>query len=207
MMSETTKKSLHLPVLAFFFVAPLLIWAMGDYPERTALKETLSVLTLLSFSLVLGLFYLARPNSRVAKNVVFRKMLNWHKYVGYCAVTILLVHPFLLVVPRYFEAGTDPGESFVTILTTFSSSGIIFGLIAWALMLLLGLTSFIRSALPMKYTTWRVLHGILALLAIFSAVFHVVDLGRHMDVAMAVYIVIVAGGGVYMLLHNYLNKK
>jgi predicted ferric reductase len=58
----------------------------------------------------------------------------------------------------------------------------------------------------MKYQTWRVIHGGLALLCIFSAVFHVIDLGRHTDFAMTLFIVLMSAGGIYLLLKTYASQ-
>jgi hypothetical protein len=75
--------------------------------------------------------------------------MNYHKIIGYTFAIALLVHPVLLVVPRFLEAGVGPGEAFITILTTFTSQGVVVGIIAWCLLLVLAITSFIRRKLPM----------------------------------------------------------
>ena len=122
-MAEYIKNNIQLQILSFFVTMPLMIWAVGSDPQRTLLKESLSVVTILAFSLMIGLFYLARPNSLVVKKVRFSRLVSWHKVIGYSALPVLLLHPVLLVVPRYFEAGIAPGEAFATIVTTFSSPG------------------------------------------------------------------------------------
>lgn len=63
---------------------------------------------------------------------------------------VLLVHPFLIVVPRYYESGVDPTEAFFTITTTFNFVGIILGICAWFLMLILGATSLFRKTLLLR---------------------------------------------------------
>ncbi len=206
-MAEYIKNNVQLQILAVLIGMPLMIWAAGSYPQRTLLKESLSVVTILAFSLMIGLFYLARPNRAAVKKISLSKLLSWHKIVGSVAVSVLLIHPFLLVVPRFFEAGIAPGEAFGTIVTTFSSSGILFGLTTWSLLLILGLTSLTRKKLPLRYQTWRTIHGALALLCIVSAVFHVIDLGRHTDIAMTAFIALLATGGIYLLLKSYVVQN
>ncbi len=205
-MAEYLKNNVQLQILAVFIGGPLLILAGGGDPQRTPLKESLSVLTILAFSLMIGLFYLARPNRAAAKKINVSKLLRWHRLIGYVAVPVLLVHPVLLVVPRYFEAGLAPGEAFKTIVTTTSSSGILFGLGAWCLMLILGLTALMRKKLPLTYPTWRTVHGVLALLCVMSAALHALDLGRHADSAMAAFIMLLSAGGIYLLLKSYAAK-
>lgn len=197
----------RLAAILVFIALPLLIWALGDVPRRTVLKEVLSLLTLVSFSMMILQFFLSRGNGKILKVHRTGKVVKLHKIIGYVFVSFLLLHPFLIVVPRYFEAGVDPGEAFTTMLTTFDSRGIILGLSAWCLMLVLGLSSIFRKRLGMKYTTWRVFHGILSMVFIVLATWHATDLGRHTDLPMSVYMIALGGLGVFQLLRVYLIKS
>jgi predicted ferric reductase len=190
-----------------FIGLPLLFWVLADVPRRSNLKEAISILTLLSFSLMLGQFYLARSNRNVLKEHKMSKVIKWHKVIGYTFVSILLLHPFLIVVPRYFESGVEPKEAFITMLTTFDSLGVVLGMVAWCLMLLIGLTSIFRNQLPLSYKTWRVFHGILSITFITLATWHALVLGRHTDKAMSVFMMVMAAGGVFLLLKNYFSTN
>lgn len=189
-----------------FVVMPLLFWASGNFPRRNILKETISIFTLLAFFMMLGQFYLTRGNGMIK----FHKMgtvVKVHKVIGYVFISILLVHPFLIVVPRYFESGIAPTEAFVTILTMYSSPGIVLGMIAWCLLLILGLTSFFRNTLGLSYKAWRTVHGLLSIIFISVATWHAIDLGRHTDLAMSTYMIILAVIGVLFLLKVYFIKN
>ncbi len=190
--------------ILFFLALPLLFWALGDTPRRNFLKEIISILTILAYFLMLGQFFLSRGNKKVLKPHKIGKVVNLHKVIGYIFVSVLLAHPFLIVVPRFFEAGIAPGEAFTTIITTWDSQGIILGMVAWTLMLILGLTSAFRKRLGMKYTIWRVFHGLLSIAFITLATWHAMDLGRHTDLPMSLYMGAVAGIGVLLLLKTYL---
>lgn len=196
----------RIAAILIFIGLPILFWALGDVPKRSSLKETLSIITLIAFSMMLAQFYLARSNRQVLKEHKMSKVVKWHKAIGYIFVSILLIHPFLIVVPRYFESGIDPKDAFVTLITTFDSLGVILGMIAWVLMLLIGLTSMFRNQLPMSYKTWRVFHGILSIAFITLATWHAIDLGRHTDKAMSIFMLIMAAGGVLLLLKTYFIK-
>ena len=206
-MADYIKKNVQLQILSVFIGIPLVIWAAGNDLQRTMLKESLSLVTILAFSLMIGLFYLARPNWSVVAKIRVSKLLRWHKFIGYLTVSVLIVHPFLLVLPRFFEAGVSPGEAFITIITTFTNSGIVFGLIAWGVLLILGITSLLRKHLPLTHQSWRILHGVLALLCISSAAFHVLDLGRHTDSAMVAFVSLLTAGGIFLLLKSYTCKS
>jgi predicted ferric reductase len=204
-MNETLKKYNLVLAPLMFIGLPLLFWALGDVPRRTVLKESISILTILSFFMMLGQFYLARSNGAV-KVFKIGKVLKVHKFIGYVFVAVLLFHPFLIVVPRYFEAGVEPIDAFVTMLTTFDSVGILLGMCTWCVMLILGLTSLLRNKISLKYKTWRIFHGILSILFIVLAAWHAIDLGRHTDMAMSIYMIIVVAIGVLLLLKTYLLK-
>lgn len=207
MRTTHAKVDYLIPATGIFFGLPLLLWALGDFPRRSLLKESLSVLFLLSFSLMLGQFFLARGNRNLLAGFKMSTILRFHKTIAYTVVGVFLVHPFLIVVPRYFEAGVAPSEAFTTIITAFHSPGIVLGMIAWVLMFILGITSFVRGWLPMKYRTWRYLHGVLSVLFIVAAGWHVVDLGRHADRAMSVFIIALATAGVELLARTYFLEQ
>lgn len=202
-MNKNSKIDYLIPATGIFIGLPLLFWALGDFPRRTVLKESLSILFILSFCLMLGQFFLGRGNKNIIMRFKMINVLKFHKVIAYTIVSVFLVHPFLIVVPRYFESGVTPMEAFTTIITTFNSTGIVLGLIAWFLLLVLGITSLIRNKLPMKYITWRYFHGILSILFISFATFHAIDLGRHTNLAMSIYMIILAVSGVALLLKTY----
>ena len=206
-MAEYIKNNLKLQLLAVFIGLPLAIWTVGSFPQRTVLKESLSVITILAFSLMIGLLYLTRENRSAVQKASFRKVIALHKVVGYAAVPVLLLHPLFLVLPRFFEAGVAPGEALYTIITTVTSPGVILGLTAWSLLLTLGITSLLRKNLPLSYQTWRAVHYVLALLGMLSAIFHVINLGRHTDLIMTGFIVILSAGGIYQTTKKTFSRE
>ncbi len=193
-------------VTALFVGLPLLLWTMGDAPTRTILKELISLGSLLAFSLMLGLMFLTGRNTNAVEHLTRHSTVKIHKWIGYSGVAVLLLHPLLLVVPRYFESGVDPLEAFTTMITTFDSRGVVLGLVAWCLLLTLGITTPCRARLPMKYTTWRVFHGCLAALFIVLAAWHAIDLGRHVGQALSIYVAVLAGSAVVLLIQTYSLK-
>jgi len=182
---------------------PLLIWTMDDIATRSLLKDALSVLTLLAFCQMAGQFFWARTNRGAVDSLKMSRIVKYHKIIGYTCGSLLLLHPFLLVVPRFFEAGVTPLDAFTTIITTFTSRGVVLGLIAWFLLLSLGLTSLVRRNLPMAYRSWRIFHGILAIGFVLTASWHVIDLGSHASPALSAFFIILTAGGVLLLGKRY----
>lgn len=197
------KKCIAFYLVSVFILLPLLFWAVGDFPQRTLLKEIISITTLLAFFLMLGQFYLARSNRSMLKDYKMAGVLKTHKIIGYIFIGFLIIHPFLIIFPRYFEAGIEPMEAFTTLITTFNSTGIILGIIAWSLILILGISAIFRNKLGMKYRSWRLFHGILSICFIIIASWHAINLGRHIDLPMTILIIILAAGGIALLLNNY----
>ncbi|MDP8305534.1 MAG: ferric reductase-like transmembrane domain-containing protein [Candidatus Chlorobium antarcticum] len=205
-MHKHARRNSLIAATAIFIGLPLLLWSLGDFPRRTILKESLALLFLLAFCQMLGQFFLARGKMSASTNLKMSTAGKFHKIMGYICVGVFLMHPFLLVVPRYFESGMAPTEAFITIITTVDSSGIVLGIVAWCLLLLLGLLSLIRRLLPLKHTTWRILHGIQAMVILAVATWHVVDLGRHADLAMSTYLIILAVSGELAIFKLYIAK-
>ena len=145
---------------------------------------------------------MVRSNTRRNYRACLLKQTGFFVFVSF-----LLLHPFLIVVPRYLEAGIQPGEALATMLTTWDSRGIVLGLTAWCLMFLLGLSSIFRRKLGMKYNTWRVFHGILSMIFIILATWHAMELGRHTDLPMSAYMVVLGSLGVFQLLRLYFTKS
>lgn len=197
----------RIAAFAVFVALPVLIYALGDFARRTLLKEVISLLTILAFFTMLMQFFLSRANGIVLKGHNMGKVIKWHKRLGYLFVGVLLIHPFLIVLPRYFEAGISPNDAFVELLSNFNQIGPLLGLTAWILMFIIGLTSLFRNKLPFTYKTWRGIHGFLSIAFILSASLHVVDMGRHMNKSMYWLIAILTISGVAMLLKTYIFKS
>ena len=197
--------------LAVFIGLPMLIYSLGDAPRRSPLKETISVLTLLAFSMMLCQFFLARSNELLLELFRPRQIQKVHKVIAYGAVGVFLVHPFLIVLPRYFEAGVKPGDALTTMLTTFDSLGVLLGLAAWGLMVVVLVTSMFRMALvkrlSIRYRHWRYFHSGLTVTFIAVATWHAIELGRHTGAAMASFMITLALLGILMLARLYWAAK
>ncbi|WP_232225162.1 ferric reductase-like transmembrane domain-containing protein [Seonamhaeicola sp. S2-3] len=129
-----------------------------------------------------------------------------HRFIGYTFISVILLHPFFIIIPKFFDNGVTPIDAFVRLITTFSSTGVILGLIAYTTMLVLMITAFFRFKLHLKYKTWRKLHGYLTLLFVSVATWHVVNIGRHSNTSFTVYYVLMVVIGVFYLMRTYLTK-
>lgn len=203
-MENKTKLYNRIAAITVFIVLPVLIYGLSGFTRRTLLKEVISVVTLLAYFVMLSQFYLSRANNTMLKAHKMSRVIKWHKVLGYVFVCILLLHPFLIVVPRYFEAGVTPTEAFAELLDNINRKGLLLGLTAWIIMLTLGITSLFRNHLPFSYKTWRLIHGLLSIAFILIAAFHIVDMGRHINELMAWFIAMLSITGIALLLRTYI---
>ena len=194
------------PLMIAFIGVPVLLYTLGDFPRRNYLMETLSITTILGFTILMSQFFLSRINKKLVKDIRMVNVLKIHKFIGYLFISILLFHPFFIIVPKFFDNGVTPSEAFLKLINTFSGLGVILGLIAYSCVLILMITAFFRFKLHLKYSTWRSLHGVLTLLFVITATWHVIDIGRHSNTSFLVYYVLIVATGVYALLRTYLFK-
>lgn len=205
-MNEQKRKCDALSLAFIFFGMPIFLYIMGDFPRRTILKEYLSLLTLLTFSLMLMQFFLMHPSHSILSGHRRSTAIWIHKIIGSVFATVLLVHPLLIVFPRYYEAGVTPTEALVTIVTTFTSLGVVIGITAWFLLLILAITALLRKRLPVAYKTWRLLHAILSIFFVGAGAWHVVNLGRHSDIFMGAYITTLTTCSILIQLKTYMPE-
>ncbi len=210
-MQVNSKKSIIIASLLIFIVLPLLLFFLGDVPARSVLKDSISILTIVAFSLMLQQFFLTRLFKKTSQSFKLSQISKIHKIIGYIILPIFLLHPVLLVAPRFFEAGVEPLDALITILTTFESLGVVLGLIAWGLMILLGITAIFRYKLVKKfsinYKAWRLFHGSLTILFMSLASWHAIDLGRHINLSMAVFMIIFVLSGSVLFTWNHVFKS
>ncbi len=202
-MQNTSKHSTLFGVLFIFMGLPTLFWFLGEYPFRSFLKDSLGLATLLALYLLYLQFFLSGIPKTPLESYRFKTIIRIHKYIGYVVVLFFMLHPFFIVLPRFFEAGLLPQDALIKLLTTFETQGEIVGLIAYLLIFFLGATSLFRHKLGMKYRSWKLLHGITSLLFIFLASWHAIDMGRHINDAQTLWIVLVASTASWMLLQSY----
>lgn len=187
-----------------FLSLPILVYFTGDTTGRTILKDSLSLLTLLAFVLMIGQFYLARTMKLPIEGATAGRVISIHILVGYLGTAILLVHPLLIVVPRFFESGIHPYQAFTTMITT-NTPGVVTGVVAWILLLLISSLSFMRGRIPLKYREWRRIHGVMSTAFIFLASWHAIYLGRHINQPLSAYIAIQAAVGILFLIQRYIS--
>ena len=204
MMKSQTNKLSFLPTIVLCTCLPVFIYATGDFPRRTLLKDSISLLSIIGLSLMLAQFFLTRSGNFLLFRYNMVKVITLHKIIGYVFLCIFLVHPLLLVLPRYFEAGLEPADCLIIILRTYSNYGVLSGIFAWCLMFILLSTALFRKKMPLAYKTWVAVHKWLSIALVVFACWHAIDLGRHTNGILSAYIVLLALCGILLLLRVFI---
>lgn len=205
-MHDPTNKRSLLPGIILFIGLPIFFYVTGDFPRRTVLKESISLLTIMGLFMLLAQFFLTRGGNSLLLGYDMVKVITIHKIIGYVFLCIVLVHPILLVLPRYFAAGVEPVDSLFTILRTYSNHGVLSGIFAWCLMFLLLVTALFRKKMPLSYKTWVTVHKWLSIACIIFACWHAIDLGRHTNSFLSAYIIMLTLCGMLLLLKDSLSS-
>lgn len=189
-----------------FWGIPTLILALGNFPERDLIKEIISYTVILSLFQLIGVLFLIQRNKLTISSLKASTIVKHHKNIGYIFIFILLFHPILLLAPSVLDTRISAIDAFITITTTYTP-GIMWGILAWILMIILGITSFCRRKLPMKEKTWIFFHGVIAVLFITIATIHAINLGRHSNLFISSYMALLSVGGVIFYIRGFFKIK
>lgn len=108
-MNQTIRsRSTLIMGLAFLAVPAAMVVTNTNPARRTWLEEFLSLITILGFSMMLGQLYLTRIKNAFTKGMKLPRIVRLHKALGYFLISIILLHPLFIVLPRYLEAGAIP---------------------------------------------------------------------------------------------------
>jgi predicted ferric reductase len=190
-----------------FFIVPLLLYGLGNFPRRALYKELLSLMTITAFFGLLMQFYLSRANKGMLQGFKMSGIIKWHKTLGYIFLGILFFHPFFVILYHLFQPGLTFSEAFTEVIDNFNKTGLLLGLIAWILMIVIGLMAIFRKSIFKNYRTWRLWHGGVSLAFITLAAIHAIDIGRHMNLYMSLFIAVILVIATYKLFTVYLIKR
>ncbi|QSP93900.1 ferric reductase-like transmembrane domain-containing protein [Marinobacter salinisoli] len=156
---------------------PLAVSAWVGGPPRAFHQELASGLGILAFSMILIEFVLSGRSKTISRGIGMDVTMRFHQLMARTALVFALLHPFLyLGTPSGGQRPWDPTRA-LTITTDFSALST--GIAAYLLLPSLVLLAIGRTQLGYKYETWRLLHGIGALLIALLLLHHTVYAGRY----------------------------
>lgn len=156
---------------------PLIVSAWVGGPPRQFHQELASGLGILAFSMILMEFILSGRFKAISNGVGMDVTMRFHQIMARTALVFALLHPFLYQsTPSGGHRPWDPSRE-LTLTADFSALST--GIAAYLLLPSLVLLAIGRAQLGYKYETWRLLHGIGALLIAVLLLHHTVYAGRY----------------------------
>ncbi len=174
-----TKGLPPLLLLGLYFalaLAPVALAAARGLPPRPFLDELSSALAMIAFAVLLMEFVLSGRFRFISGRMGIDVTMRFHQLMARTLTLFLVIHPFLYTTPLGHPRPWDPGGRLTLGLTPAAGAT---GLFAWLLLLILVITAIARDRLPYRYETWRLSHGLGALLVAGFGLHHALEAGRY----------------------------
>ena len=149
---------------------------MLDMDGKTVYAMILTIINMLAMMA----FFIQFPLASRLKQLSLFLNIDWsisrHKKIGKWLGIIFLLHPILIIAPRFLMS---TGDGITSLIEIIAAPQMLTGLIAWVLLIVWVLLSIYKEKLPIRYETWRLTHllGFIAI-AIFATL-HITTVGSH----------------------------
>jgi len=193
-MKMTVRGIIFFGIYSFLITLPLST-ALASNPSRVQGSFAIELavgagfiglsLMALEFALISRIRAAAQPFGQDALQI-------FHNIMGVVALALLLIHPLLLIISGYpANCWLNPFAACGNLATRTAS------LALYALIFLIA-SSIWRKTFRLPYEVWQVMHGVLAIFILVSAMFHIFILGRYsstnlMKAMWLMYAIIVIG--------------
>ncbi|NNE88980.1 MAG: ferredoxin reductase family protein [Silicimonas sp.] len=191
-------------------IVPLLAsWLTGG-PPRTVLQELASGLGILAFAMILAEFVLSGRFKSISNDVGMDVTMRFHQLMARVALAFAMLHPFLYQGSP--TGGARPWDATRQLTISTDLYSLSSGIAAFVLLPSLVALAIGRKHFDYKYETWRLMHGIGALLIALLLLHHTVNAGRYGSQPVMTWLwLALTGGAVGSLLYVYfgvpLRKK
>ncbi len=163
--------------LFFYFAilfAPLIVILTGSRPEPRELWRELSVgIGFVGLALV-GVQFIPTARLQTFSRVFpLDRVYTYHRWSSIVGFGLILAHPLLLFI---FNPDT------LRLLNPFTAPArAVFGLVSIVALMSLILTSVYRQSLKLSYERWRILHTILAVVMLLTAMLHIFGVDYYLS--------------------------
>ena len=166
--------------VAVYGLLAVLPYALGttsrNVAYRTAFTEAATLASMAGMMLMLLQFGLSGRIGPVSRMAGVDASVRTHRGVGETLALVFLLHPLLVVLPRFWVSGRyAPDDLWVTFTGPLTATGFY----AWALLLVWVLLAMFRDRSGLSYEAWRISHGVGAAAIAILATDHVTVVGRH----------------------------
>jgi len=157
-------------------LSPLALAWLGARPARSLWDELASGAGLLAYAIILVEFVLSGRFRSISARIGMDVTMRFHQLLGRTALVLALVHPFLY---RTAFNPQRPWDATRELTLTSDFTALTTGILAWVLLPAFVLLSIGRDKIPYKYETWRLMHGVGALLIAGLVLHHTLTAGRY----------------------------
>lgn len=166
-------------ITAYFaaVLLPLFVSYLVGGPPRPLRLELASGLGILAFAMILAEFVLSGRFKSVSNGVGMDVTMRLHQMMARTALVFAMLHPFLFQGSP--SGGARPWDTSRQLTLTTDFTDLSTGIAAFVLLPCLVLFAIGRTQLDFKYETWRLMHGIGAILIALLLLHHTVYAGRY----------------------------
>lgn len=168
----------YLLYFGFFLltVFPFLVIAFGGLPLRSFPDEFATQLGIFAYTWILLSFLLSGRFRSISGKIGIDKTIRFHQFMAIVFGLIIFLHPYFYTLSFSPPLPWDNTRELSLLLT---AAGFISGMLAWILIMTMILMAIFRDQLAFSYETWRILHGVMALIVAVGATLHVLEIGRY----------------------------
>ena len=145
-------------------------------PPRSVWDEIASGAGMLAFAIILVEFVLSGRFRAVSARIGMDKTMRFHQLIARSALVLVVLHPILYSAP--FQAPL-PWDTTRELTLYADGRGLVTGVLAWVFLVVLVALAIGRRQVPYRYETWRLMHGLGALLVAGLALDHTLTAGRY----------------------------
>lgn len=162
----------------YFLVSalPLFLISINGLPARAFPDEIATHFGLVAYIWILLSFLLSGRFKSISGRIGIDKTIRFHQFMAIVLGLFIFLHPYLYSLSISPPYPWDSSRQFSLFLTF---PALVFGILAWIIVLALIVTSIFRDELPFSYETWRILHGLGAVIVVVGSTIHVFDIGRY----------------------------
>jgi predicted ferric reductase len=155
---------------------PLVLAWWGGRPPRSFWDELASGTAMLAFAVILVEFVLSGRFQTVSARIGMDVTMRLHQLFARTALVLALIHPFLYRAPFNPQYPWDATRQLTLTMDPFA---LMTGVLAWLLLAVFVVLSIGRDQIPCKYETWRLMHGVGALIIAGLTLHHALAAGRY----------------------------
>jgi predicted ferric reductase len=191
------------PLYLIVTFAPLVFAWLQGLPARPVQDELATGLGMVAFSILLSEFVLSGRFKVISARMGMDVTMRVHQLAARAALLFVLVHPFLYATPLLNHPRPWDGTGQLTLGLDVNTA--LTGITGWVLVLIIVLTSIWRDQLPFRYETWRLLHGIGAVVTAVAVTHHTLAAGRYSaDPLLAGFWIVLLAVALVSLVNTYL---